>query len=109
MEKITQKKIASHFDLSEGHVSRIFSGKSKAPIEVADSLSKMASTDIRVWLFNTKKNVLKRRQSLKNIKSLTYFKPTCEPSPLHTRRHHENHISTNRLEPSIPINDLPGA
>lgn len=84
MKKITQRKIASHFDLSEGHVSRIFSGKSKAPIDVADVLSKMASTDIRVWLFNTEKNILKRKQSLRKIKNLTCSNPTHKATKSHS-------------------------
>jgi len=69
MKRIRQNKIAAQIGLSESRLSRYLSGKRNPSIEVADELSKLSSTDIRVWLLSTEKNIQIRKESLKEIKS----------------------------------------
>ncbi len=68
MKTIKQKLIAKQIGVSESQMSRIISGlRTPSPV-IADALSKMTSTDIRIWLFNTPGNLISRKKSLFKLK-----------------------------------------
>ncbi len=66
MKTNTQKKIAAEIGVSESQLSRILSGKRKASPAIAERLSNLTSSDFKMWLFNSERNILTRKKILKS-------------------------------------------
>jgi len=81
MKTTKQRQIANKLGISESYLSRIISGIRRPAPEIAELLSKMTSTDIKVWLFNTEKNISVRGEK---IRAVLDFKDITQPTKSHS-------------------------
>jgi plasmid maintenance system antidote protein VapI len=68
MKTNTQRYMASQIGISESLLSRIISGKKNAAPDIADRLSKLTRTGLKMWLFNSENYILNRKKTFQRVK-----------------------------------------
>ena len=69
MKTNSQRHISQIIGISEAQFSRILSGKRRASPEVAEALSILTSSDFKIWLFNSEKNILNRKKIIRGLRN----------------------------------------